>query len=220
MGFSLALCNHICCVLAEMFSLFSWTATLDKMFSLKMNNDFSWERKRKKMKQHHQRWFEKGYRYLTSHASIKISITVESMIYFYLVCVSLLMELIGGSHFKKSCILFKYIISMGPKNLKEMLGQERESSGEVSRKRTGDCIQWEYYIAIDKTIHEKVFDCCCHGNRKHLKKSIKAYFGMDPNAILYVHVEKDRRCKYLWERQLYCHVALSEKNWNIIRIKV
>lgn len=48
MGFSLALCNHIYCILAEMFSLFCWTATLDKMFSFKMNNDFSCEKKGKK----------------------------------------------------------------------------------------------------------------------------------------------------------------------------
>lgn len=55
-------------------------------------------------------------------------------------------------------MLFKYIISTGPRNLKEMLGQERESSRELSRKRTGDCIQWEYYIVIDKAIHKKIFD--------------------------------------------------------------
>lgn len=67
-------------------------------------------------------------------------------------------------------MLFKYIISTGLKNLKEMLGQERESSGEAGRRRTGDCIQWEYYITIDKAIHEKVFDYGCHGSRKHLKK--------------------------------------------------
>lgn len=67
-------------------------------------------------------------------------------------------------------MLFKYIISMGPRNLKKMLGQGKESSGERGRKRTGDCIQWEYYIAIDKAIHEKIFDYGYHGSRKHLKK--------------------------------------------------
>ena len=81
----------------------------------------------------------------------------------------------GGSHYKKPRVLFKYIISMGPENLKEILGQERESSGELGRKRTGDCVQWEYYIAIDKAIHEKVFDYGGHGNRKHLKKSIQTH---------------------------------------------
>lgn len=80
-------------------------------------------------------------------------------------------------------MLFKSI--MGPRNLKKMLGQERESSRERGRKRTRDCIQQEYYIAIDKAIHEEIFDYGYHGSRKHLKKSIKAYFGRDPNAILY-----------------------------------
>lgn len=168
------------------------------------------------MKQHHPRWFEKDYRHLTKRASIKILPLKAWSIFIF--CVSLLKELIGGSHFKKSCMLFKYIIAMGPKILKEMLGQERESPGDVGRKRTGECIQWEYYIVIDKAIHEKVFDYCCHGNRKHLKKSIKAYLGRDPNTILYVHVEEDRWCKYLWERQLYCHVALSEKMCNRIKV--
>lgn len=57
-------------------------------------------------------------------------------------------------------------------------------------------IQGEYYIAIDKAIHEKMFDCGCHGRRKHLKKSIKTCFGRDPNAILHARAE-DRRCKYV-----------------------
>ena len=47
---------------------------------------------------------------------------------------------------------------MGLRNLKEMLGQERESFRDLGKKRTGDCIQWEYYIAIGKAIHEKIFD--------------------------------------------------------------
>lgn len=59
---------------------------------------------------------------------------------------------------------------MGLRNLKEVLGQERESSRELGRTTTGDRIQWEYYIAIDKAIHEKIFDYGCHGSRKHLKK--------------------------------------------------
>lgn len=146
------------------------------------------------MKQHHPRWFGKDYRHLTNHAGIKVSITLESMIYFYLLCV-----ITERTHrrfsFKKSCVLFKYFIFIGSKILKEMLGQERESSGDVGRKRTGDCIQWEYYIVTDKAIHEKVFDYCCHGNRKHLKKSITAYLGRNSNVVLYVHVEEDRRCK-------------------------
>lgn len=46
------------------------------------------------------------------------------------------MELIGDSHFKKPCMLFKYIFSVGPRNLKKMSGQGRESSRELGRKRT------------------------------------------------------------------------------------
>ena len=46
---------------------------------------------------------------------------------------------------------------MGLRNLKESLGKERESSRGLGRKRTGDLIQWEYYIAIDKAIHEKIW---------------------------------------------------------------
>lgn len=79
-------------------------------------------------------------------------------IFIFCVCVSLLMELLGGSDFEKSCMLFKYIIFMGLRNLKEMLGQERESFRDLGKKRTGDCIQWEYYIAIGQAIHEKIFD--------------------------------------------------------------
>lgn len=41
---------------------------------------------------------------------------------------------------KKTCMLFKYIISMELKGLKEMLGQ-RESSGDLCKERTGDRIQ-------------------------------------------------------------------------------
>lgn len=39
-----------------------------------------------------------------------------------------------------------------------MLSQERESFRDLGKKRTGDRIQWEYYIAIGKAIHEKIFD--------------------------------------------------------------
>lgn len=90
-------------------------------------------------------------------------------------------------------MLFKYIISTGPRNLKKMLGQERGSSGEPGRKRSRHGIPQEYAIAIDQAIPDEGFDHGCHGSRKHLKKSIKASFGGDPNATLYSFAKEDRK---------------------------